>query len=865
LALLVATAPADAAVTDDRNSAFIEFELTPERAYVRQQVLVTARLFVTPEVLSSSFSDPVADGAIIKLLGEPRMSQVTRGKVRYEVFERRYALFPLRPGELRVTAPVFKGGISLRPGPLMPFGGRMPGGAIREFLASAQEKTISVIPAPVATSADWLPASKATLTEKLVPQTGSHSVGEPLTRTIELHVEGQLHTQLPPLKTEFPDGLKVFPDSPDGQSVESSRGVSAKRTHRWAIIPTREGGFELPEIRVPWWDVTADRARVAVIAARTINASRAPGSSDMESSSALSIGEVADAQTGIEAGAGIWRLVAGAAIFGWLVTGAAWVAANRRRNTTAQLGVAGSGKLSAARARLEQALRDCNPGETRAALIAWARARFANPQISGLGAVAAAAGSESLRNELARLDRALYSPGVTWDPKPLAAAMDWRSHATMPARHATQVLPALYPSSVGAPEPDLPNTRSAPKRKIAALLAVAASAAIALFLNDVNKGDPATPISAENYRAIVSRQEQTILEFLRAFEAVQDQIHPARVLQQQQELSAKFENRFPALLAELDDVVPPAAFEDFHGKLREALTHLEDAYTIFRTATEKNFVAAFFGSRKAFADGVYQLYDLRLQLPTVQQYWVLPDAMPRLAELEIGAIRPPGELPAAIGIIHRAVTDDHAEYSLYVPENYDPKRRWPLIITLHGSHGRGTSSLLTWLRSAKNRGYIVLAPKSLDDSWSIEEPEGDLHSISSMLADVLNEYAIDPRRIFATGLSDGGTFTYTLGQRCPGLFAGIAPIAGVLPPSFDLTKGSALPILIVHGGKDFIFPVQMARQAYAALTDSGFTQVTYQELPEWGHAFTYAINDGLVLTWFDNMKKNHGTGEGVCR
>ena len=224
----------------------------------------------------------------------------------------------------------------------------------------------------------------------------------------------------------------------------------------------------------------------------------------------------------------------------------------------------------------------------------------------------------------------------------------------------------------------------------------------------------------------------------------------------------------------------------------------------------------------------------------------------------ISRVRTELETPAAdntaqTGVMHRKQTGKHAEYSLYVPENYDPGKRWPLVITLHGGHGRGDDYLLTWLRTAKSRGLILLSPKSLGQTWSIQQPGLDVRSILSMLETVMDEYAVNTSRILVSGLSDGGTFSYALGISCAKLFVGIAPIAGVLPPWLDYKQATALPIFIVHGAKDFIFPVSSARMSRKFLEGQGFAHLNYTELPDWGHAYTYSINETLVLPWFEQL------------
>jgi phospholipase/carboxylesterase len=124
-----------------------------------------------------------------------------------------------------------------------------------------------------------------------------------------------------------------------------------------------------------------------------------------------------------------------------------------------------------------------------------------------------------------------------------------------------------------------------------------------------------------------------------------------------------------------------------------------------------------------------------------------------------------------------------------------------------------------------------------------------------MIEELLDEYTIDTGRLFASGLSDGGTFSYAIGLHCPKLFAGIAPIAaaGVFPHWLEAPEAKRLPMYIVHGGQDFIFPVPMARATHNQLVENGFANTTYKELPEWGHAYTYSINETLVLPWFESL------------
>lgn len=351
------------------------------------------------------------------------------------------------------------------------------------------------------------------------------------------------------------------------------------------------------------------------------------------------------------------------------------------------------------------------------------------------------------------------------------------------------------------------------------------------------------------YSDAIRQSEQKLLQFLRTFETVQETIHPARLVKAQARLRDEIGDLFSTLTAELATLSPATSLRDFHTTLSEAVRCCEEAYTTFLNGPGRDFGETFLRSRAALCRGVYLLYAVRAQLPLLQQYWVLPTAVPQLEALE--TTTPDIEVP--VGFSHRPRTDTRGEYSLYVPENYTPQQTWPLIVCLHGGYGRGDEYILTWLRPAKSHGYLLLSPKSAGPTWSVLNPPLDIRSIQAMLAEVCDTYAVDRKRIYLTGLSDGGIFTYLLGLTCADVFAGIAPVAGELhamvDPLLRRGQGKNVPIFIVHGAQDFIFDVRFARQASDLLQKLGY-QVTYQELPDWGHAYPYTINEQLVLPWF---------------
>ena len=361
-------------------------------------------------------------------------------------------------------------------------------------------------------------------------------------------------------------------------------------------------------------------------------------------------------------------------------------------------------------------------------------------------------------------------------------------------------------------------------------------------------------MAGDGYSRAISDAEERLLAFLRAFESIQENMRGERLGEFQGQLRDVEPDGFDALIAALGRAEPPGSMRRFHDAFTAGIRHLGNASRTFLNASESNYSLAALDLRRALCRGLNLLYGIREHTPGLQEYWLLPDAMAEKDVLET----PSPDADAAVGVIHRRRPAPRADYSLYVPENYTPKREWPLILCLHGAYGRGDHFIWSWLRPAKSRGYMLLAPKSLDVTWSILQPQRDIRSVAETLEEVCGEYSVDRGRVYLAGLSDGGTFTYLLGLGRPDLFAGIAPVAadftGMLDDILRRRQGQELPICIVHGLHDHIFPVDAIRKGHSLLTRLGYN-ARYEELPDWGHSHCSGINERLVMPWFEGLRE----------
>lgn len=187
-------------------------------------------------------------------------------------------------------------------------------------------------------------------------------------------------------------------------------------------------------------------------------------------------------------------------------------------------------------------------------------------------------------------------------------------------------------------------------------------------------------------------------------------------------------------------------------------------------------------------------------------------------------------------------------YTLYVPEYYAPEKEWPLIVALHGGSGHGADFFWSWLKTARSRGALLLAPSSQGNTWSMHEPAVDGKKILKMIDTTVDRYQVNPRRMLLTGISDGGTFSLMLTASAMNVFSHTAAVA-CAGHAFTQHAGqfAGKKIYMVHGVRDWMFPVAPVRAAAAALKTAG-AEIVYREIADLSHNYPRDEN-ARILDW----------------
>jgi phospholipase/carboxylesterase len=127
----------------------------------------------------------------------------------------------------------------------------------------------------------------------------------------------------------------------------------------------------------------------------------------------------------------------------------------------------------------------------------------------------------------------------------------------------------------------------------------------------------------------------------------------------------------------------------------------------------------------------------------------------------------------------------------------------------------------------------------------------DSPRLAQVVAQVGARWNVDPARLLLTGMSDGGTFSYVSGLEAGSPFTHLAPVSAAFHPMLaqfaERERVQGLPIHIVHGALDWMFPVAQAREAAQALAAAG-AAVRLREIDDLSHTYPAEINAAL-LDW----------------
>jgi predicted esterase len=174
----------------------------------------------------------------------------------------------------------------------------------------------------------------------------------------------------------------------------------------------------------------------------------------------------------------------------------------------------------------------------------------------------------------------------------------------------------------------------------------------------------------------------------------------------------------------------------------------------------------------------------------------------------------------------RVEREGQTDYDVYLPSSYtehdEAGKKWPVLVAFHWSTGRSTSMLKLWEKAAERYGVILALPNS---RYRRKWIRSDGTDADDMIARIKTSYAVDDKRIYATGFSAGANFAYRMMVTRPGLFRGVGPFGG----RFQHKRGelerldpNRTRMCIFHGRQDKTIKYKYAVRAADTLARAGF-------------------------------------------
>jgi len=220
-----------------------------------------------------------------------------------------------------------------------------------------------------------------------------------------------------------------------------------------------------------------------------------------------------------------------------------------------------------------------------------------------------------------------------------------------------------------------------------------------------------------------------------------------------------------------------------------------------------------------------------------------------------------GELLYELNFTHGENIDQKTtryNYLTFLPEEYDldSLQLWPLIIYLHGGSDRGndlnklySSGIPDQIYRGRNFPFIVISPQCpCCIRWETE------NWFEPFFKEIVGRYRIDISRVYLTGYSLGGSGTWYLAIRYPGLFAAIAPVSGFTSRNGFIYRHvkrlNDMPVWAFHGKMDMTVPYEETERIVKNLQKYN-RHLQFTTDPDIGHWIHWNIYpEQLLYDWF---------------
>lgn len=223
--------------------------------------------------------------------------------------------------------------------------------------------------------------------------------------------------------------------------------------------------------------------------------------------------------------------------------------------------------------------------------------------------------------------------------------------------------------------------------------------------------------------------------------------------------------------------------------------------------------------------------------------------------------------PIATGKITTSidVNGTEREYIIYIPENYTGNEALPLLFAFHGLGGNMQSSYENskFYELAETENFIAVHPNGISNKWNAVTANNniDIDFVEQLIVKLENEYNIDSTRIYSSGMSNGGYFSFLLACELSNKIAAIGSVTGLMFQNVldNCEPTKPVPVLQIHGTDDGIVNYDRVNNIITFWIEHNHTETTaiVEEIPNTDTTDGSTVERFSYLNGDDNVEVQH--------